>query len=209
MIIVFGNQKGGAGKSTLAMLFANYLTLVMKKTAIILDMDYQHSILTRYEKAKVFDNPEPYEVLGIELEGFPSIIDVLKANENLDIIIDLPGKVDDDDLFPVLKAADVFIVPFAYDELTYVATQIWNMLVNDQNPEAHKVFVPNRLKNSVNYTLAKEVNQDFSKYGTVTPPLTDRVAFQRIFTKEIPNDLIPLVAPVFDLIIKETYHVKK
>ena len=34
MKVVFGNQKGGVGKSTLCVMLANYLTLVKKKGSL-------------------------------------------------------------------------------------------------------------------------------------------------------------------------------
>ena len=50
MNIVFGNQKGGVGKTTLAILFANYLAEKNKKV-IAIEMDVQKSIAQtrRYE----------------------------------------------------------------------------------------------------------------------------------------------------------------
>ena len=153
MVIVFGNQKGGAGKSTLAMLFANYLTLVKKQKAIILNMDYQRSILSRYEESKKLENPELYEVLDVEMDQFPAILDLLKKHQEQTVIIDLPGKIDDDALVPVIRAADRFAIPFAYDKLTYQSTIIFTLIAAELNPDAKKVFIPNRLKTSVNYLL--------------------------------------------------------
>lgn len=54
MIIVIGNQKGGAGKSTFTLLLANYLTMVKKRKVCIMDMDYQQSLSAKYEKARSF-----------------------------------------------------------------------------------------------------------------------------------------------------------
>lgn len=201
MITVFGNQKGGAGKSTLALLFANYLTLYEKRKAIVLDMDYQRSILTRYEESKILENPELYEVLDLELEQFPLVMDLLKKEIDQDIIIDLPGKLDDNALIPVIKAANIFVIPFAYDKFTYQATTIFSMVALQVNPDAKIFFVPNRLKNSVNYNLAKEINADFEQYGIVTAAIADRVAFQRITTKDIPTELLPIIEPVFKTIL--------
>ncbi|MGV8135968.1 MAG: ParA family protein [Mangrovibacterium sp.] len=200
MVIVFGNQKGGAGKSTLAMLFANYLTLVKKQKAIILDMDYQRSILSRFEESRSLENPEPYEVIDVELAEFPAILDLLKEHKEQTVIIDLPGKIDDDALVPVIQAADLFAIPFAYDKFTYQSTVIFTLIAVQLNPGAKKVFIPNRLKPSVNYSLMKEINQDFSQYGKVTSALTDRVAFQRLTTKDIPPDLLPMIEPVFEML---------
>ncbi len=201
MVIVFGNQKGGAGKSTLAMLFANYLTLVKKQKAIILDMDYQRSILSRYEESKKLENPELYEVLDVEMDQFPAILDLLKKHQEQTVIIDLPGKIDDDALVPVIRAADRFAIPFAYDKLTYQSTIIFTLIAAELNPDAKKVFIPNRLKTSVNYSLLQEINRDFSQYGRVTPVLTDRVAFQRLTTKDIPLELLPMIEPVFEMLL--------
>ncbi|MGE8424221.1 MAG: AAA family ATPase, partial [Sphingobacterium siyangense] len=39
MVILIGNQKGGAGKSTLTLLLANYLTSVHEEKVTVLDMD--------------------------------------------------------------------------------------------------------------------------------------------------------------------------
>ncbi|MBB6240331.1 cellulose biosynthesis protein BcsQ [Pedobacter sp. AK013] len=53
MLIIIGNQKGGAGKSTLTLLLANFLTLVKKRKVTVIDMDYQQSLAQKYEKAKL------------------------------------------------------------------------------------------------------------------------------------------------------------
>lgn len=198
MVIVFGNQKGGAGKSTLAMLLANYLTLVKKQKSIILDMDYQRSVLSRYEESKNLENPELYQVLDVELDEFPSLLDLLKRDEDQKVIVDLPGKIDDDALVPVIQAADLFAIPFAYDKFSYQSTVIFALITVQLNPAARKVFIPNRLKSSVNYSLMEDINRDFSQYGEVTPALTDRIAFQRLTTKHIPPELLPIIEPVFE-----------
>lgn len=46
MIVLIGSQKGGVGKSTMAVNIAGYLILQQKKTAIIVDADDQKSIMT-------------------------------------------------------------------------------------------------------------------------------------------------------------------
>ena len=43
MVITFANQKGGVGKSTLAMLFANWLT-ERNESVVIIDLDRQSTI---------------------------------------------------------------------------------------------------------------------------------------------------------------------
>ena len=47
--IVFANQKGGVGKSTLCILFANYLAWKGKSVCII-DTDLQKTILMQRQK---------------------------------------------------------------------------------------------------------------------------------------------------------------
>ena len=63
MVILIGNQKGGAGKSTLTLLFANYLATIRKRRVTVLDMDYQQSIASKSEKAKILENQPDYEVI--------------------------------------------------------------------------------------------------------------------------------------------------
>ncbi len=57
MNIVFGNQKGGVGKSTLCIMLANYLTLVKKKQVLVIDMDFQKSI-NEQRKFDLSKNPD-------------------------------------------------------------------------------------------------------------------------------------------------------
>src|SRR5436305_448590 len=101
MVILIGNQKGGAGKSTLTLLLANYLSLAKKQDVTVLDMDYQQSLAQKYEKAKMLENKEPYQVVAAGLEYFPDMQEVLMVNKEKIILIDLPGKLDDDGLIPV------------------------------------------------------------------------------------------------------------
>jgi len=196
MVILIGNQKGGAGKSTLAMLCANYLSLVKKKLVTVLDMDYQKSLLSRFEDAKVLENPEPYQVVDVGLNKFPMVYDLLLSEPEQHIIIDLPGKIDDDDLIPVIEAADVIIIPFHYDKLTFQSTDLFALITNRLNPKSKKIFVPNLIKTSVKYDLKSAVDEHFKQYGIISSELPHRVAFQRLTTRDLPSDLLPLIEPI-------------
>jgi len=114
MVILIGNQKGGAGKSTITLLLANYLCELQQKKVTILDMDYQQSISSMYEKAKILDNEAPYEVIPADLKHFPILLKVLTKNPEEIVLIDLPGKMDDDGLIPVILSGDLILSPFNY-----------------------------------------------------------------------------------------------
>lgn len=107
MIILIGNQKGGAGKSTLTLLLANYLAQIQHATVTVIDMDYQQSIVQKFQQAKLLENPELYQVIAASLEEFTAIEPLLHKNPNDLILIDLPGKLDDDGLIPVFRRADL------------------------------------------------------------------------------------------------------
>jgi chromosome partitioning protein len=200
MIIIIGNQKGGAGKSTLALLFANFLTLVKRRPITLIDMDYQQSIAQKYEKAKILENAEPYEVIPATLESYPVLRNVLAKNTNDIVLIDLPGKLDDDGLIPVFNSADLVICPFAYDEFSFDSTVLFAVVLKKISPKIDMVFIPNRVKANAKFEIMEEVNEQLSRFGTVTGTLPDRVDFQRTSTFQTPLSILPVVSPVFEQI---------
>ncbi|MGJ1311729.1 ParA family protein [Sphingobacterium lactis] len=207
MVILIGNQKGGAGKSTLTLLLANYLTAAHKRKVTVLDMDYQQSVAAKYEKARVLDNDPPYEVIPVDLTHFPMMLEVLTRNPGETVLIDLPGKMDDDGLIPVILSGDVILCPFNYDEFSVDSTLLFAMVAGKINNRAPIVFVPNRIKATVRYDTRKEVDKVLAKFGWVTPGIADRIDFQRVDTLHTPAIVLPAILPLLDLIYAT--HFKK
>lgn len=203
MVIVFGNQKGGAGKSTLATLFANQLSIAKKRDVLVLDMDHQRTISNWYKEDARLENVELYEVLELDLDKFGSIQYQLTQNKDQIVIIDLPGNLSDEAMVPIILATDVFITPFHYDKATYHATSVFNSVVHALNPKAKKFFIPNRLKANVRHETEELINEDLSKYGIVTNKIPDSVALQRVTTKDISPKVVTLIDEVFEQIFKE------
>ena len=207
MVILVGNQKGGAGKSTLTILLANYLTTLRNLKVTVLDMDYQQSLVTKSEKAKVLDNLPLYEIIPCDLKHFPMLLKVLNQNKKEIVLIDLPGKMDDDGLIPVFLSGNIVICPFNYDEFSVDSTLLFAMVIKKINNEAPIVFVPNRLKASVKYDTQIEVNKALQNFGVISPAISDRIDFQRVNTLHIPTTILPVILPVLDLIF-ESYLLK-
>jgi chromosome partitioning protein len=208
MTIIIGNQKGGAGKSTMTMLLANFLTLAKSCPVTVIDMDYQQSIAQKYDKAKVLENAEPYEVLPATLQSFPVLKKVLLKNPKDVAIIDLPGKLDDDGLFEVFKASDLFICPFAYDEFTFESTILFTLVLRKLRPGIPMIFIPNRIKANAKFEIMQEVNEQLLKFGTITAPLPDRIDFQRTNTFQTPPSLDAIINPVFEQIYADHLYGK-
>jgi chromosome partitioning protein len=206
MNCIFGNQKGGVGKSTLTVSAANYLSVDKEWPTTVIDMDYQQSISQKFDKAKVLENGEPYEVLPSNLETFPMLqTNVLSKNKHHAVLIDLPGKLDDDGLIAVFESADMMICPFSYDEFTYESTVLFTVVFKRINPRARIFFIPNRIKANVKFEIMNEVNEQLSKFGTITNTIPDRIDFQRISTFQTPASLATLVAPVFETIFESLW----
>ncbi len=198
MVILLGNQKGGAGKSTVTLLLANYLAVNKKRPVTVLDMDYQQSISSKYEKAQLTESMLPYEVLSADLRDFPGLMEVLSKNADEIVLIDLPGKMDDDDLIPVIRAGDLILCPFGYDQFSVDSTLLFAMVASKINSVAPLVFIPNRLKSGVKYQTRLEVDRALASFGQVSSGFPDRIDFQRVDTSAIPVILLPVVLPILD-----------
>ena len=194
------------GKSTLCILLANYLSLIQKKECLILDMDFQSSIHSLWEKDRAnYDNPPLYEVVVIELNSFPEIQKKISTVDG-PILVDLPGKIDDNLLIPVYQSADLVICPFAYDKITFESTATFAQVVRHLNKKVPLVFIPNRLKAGVRYDIKSKVNEILDTFGQVTPELPDRVAFQRLDTVSIPDEITDQIQMVFEPICNQYIH---
>ena len=136
MLVLIGNQKGGCGKSTLVLLLANFLAIEKRQTLTIIDMDYQQSLFAKSQKAKILENDPFYEIVPAALEDFPLMKKRLLKSPNDIILIDLPGKMDDDGLLPVFTSADLILCPFAYDEFSVDSTVLFSMVVKKLNRRA-------------------------------------------------------------------------
>lgn len=203
MTIVFANQKGGVGKSTLAVLFANYMSLIQNLDVVIFDMDDQQSIYNKAEAAKVLENRPLYQVEAVAIAEFNQIAPFVDERGQAFALIDLPGILSNDALIPIFKTAGVIICPFAYDEFSVTSTIEFALVVKNINPGVGIVFVPNRIKSGVKYDTLASVNEVLAQFGQVSAPVADRIDFQRITTFETPPAVIKVVNPVFELIYEK------
>ena len=165
-------------------------------------MDYQQSLYVKYKESQKLENPQPYEVIPLGLEQFPDIKETLTSNEEEYILIDLPGKLDDDNLIPVIQAADIIAVPYTYEKMTFESSMLFTMLAETLSPDARFLFIPNRVQKSVNYALKNDVDKALRGYGQVTPCIHQSVKYERILTKDIPMDKLSEIEEVFKVILK-------
>jgi chromosome partitioning protein len=186
------------GKSTFTLLFANYLTQLRHCKVTVLDMDHQQSIVHKYEKAKLLENEEPYEIHSVSLEDFPKLLPALNENPQELTLIDLPSKLNEDGLIPVFNSADLVLCPFCYDEFSFGSTVLFSVVLQKINPELELAYIPNRVMANVREDTLQEVDQQLGKFGLVTDGLPDKIDFQWVGTFDIPEVVLPLVRPVMD-----------
>lgn len=198
MIILFANQKGGVGKSTLAVLFSNFAVQKRKRKVKVFDMDFQQSLYNKHLNSDQLENEKLYEVELSSIPGFKSIHKRAVQEPKTLTVIDLAGKMDDDNLVQVFKGCELIICPFFYDEYSVTSTFEFCYVVKKLNPSSRIILVPNRVKSSVKYETLESVNQALSQFGELTTPISDRIDFQRLTTTYTPESLTPILDPIFN-----------
>lgn len=130
-VISFATQKGGAGKSTLALVLAAPLAIEYGLRVAVVDCDYQQSIVRTRQQVDAANYAEllkrqpaaqyPYDLVALELSQVFEFLDEAAPAYDL-IIVDVPGRADSDEVFQVLTACDAVLVPLVADYLDRAST---------------------------------------------------------------------------------------
>ena len=97
MIITFATQKGGTGKTTLAIAFSNYLSTITERKITAFDFDFQKSFYNKWKEDEFLDIPKLYdvEVISDNENPFSDLEALMELKESEDInIFDLAGTLD-------------------------------------------------------------------------------------------------------------------
>lgn len=212
--IVFANQKGGVGKSTLCILFANYLAW-KKQDVCVIDTDLQKTIkMQRKKDLELYpDAEEPYEVQDFDVQEPELMQQLMESASQTEgfVLFDSPGNVSEDGLVPLFTNADYIICPYEYEEKTLDSTGTFVQVIHalrQATPEmtAKLFFVPNRIDVRIGTAdelrMWKQTDAIFKQLGAVTPRITARASLKRINTLEITPAQRDAVKQAFDFMIR-------
>jgi chromosome partitioning protein len=203
MIIAFGNQKGGAGKTTLCALLANYLSIEKHAPVMVLDMDVQQSLVNLRQRDAAQHQDMPYPIEIMHLTDYAKYRSKLNSTEAF-ILIDLPGTLNDEGMRSILQDADYIICPFRYDFISVVSTLDFTDVVSVYAPSKTSnreiFYIPNIVKAQVNYDQLQKTNDLLSEKGIVTASIADRISLQRIKTHALTFEQKEIVEATFGFI---------
>ena len=224
VIVTFANQKGGVGKTTLCVTFANYL-LTKGVNVVVVDCDFQHSILKcrRSDFRKYGEQAMPYDVVEREATDRQEMIELIEKLHNdpsIEVaVIDSPGSLKAGGLVPLFVNSDIIVIPFHYDLVTVPSTASFLMFLDrlrhavGDDMKARLFIIPNlndgRVGKRSELVIWDNTRETFSNYGYVTPKLPKRADMQRFSTVAALDMQLKIVEPVFDKIYSAIFDTTK
>lgn len=215
-IIVFGNQKGGVGKTTLCTQFANYLA-GLHLPVFVIDCDSQRTI---YDKRQVDIRSHGEDAFGYKIQPFniadEEKVQVLMKNLrqiNGIILIDSPGHLAQQGLIPLFAGADYVVCPYQYEATSINSTAKFIAFLGKLNAYKTKksniFFVPNmydsRVGRAAELELWKQTEKTLEEYGMNAPKVKFRKELQRYNTIAISKTVKDDLFPAFDFIYSKIH----
>lgn len=189
MIITFATQKGGTGKTTLAIAFANYISAISERNINVFDFDYQKSFYQKWKEDEEMDSPKLYDVetIGEEEEqlfsDFETILD-LKDNEDINLF-DLAGTLDAK-YSDLLIYSDFIIIPFEYSDVSAKSTLVFVNFLGLLESQSERVFIRSKYDKGYKYHNQEGMDAEIKKYGTlIKSPVFKRNCLQTIDTRKL------------------------
>ncbi|AIL45321.1 hypothetical protein BEI02_16315 [Elizabethkingia sp. HvH-WGS333] len=208
MIITFATQKGGAGKTTLALAFANYLTIVSERKINVFDFDYQKSFFNKWKEDESLELPKLYDVEVIgnddEEQPFADLEKIIDLKESKEIyLFDLAGTLDQK-YSDLLIYSDFIIIPFEYSDVSVKSTLVFKNLLGLLESEAERIFIRSKYDKGYKYLNQKEMDIEISKYGTlIESPVYKRNCLQTIDTRKLTYEQKYAIKKPFNEIIDQ------
>lgn len=218
--MTFANQKGGTGKTTLCVTFANYLVTKGVRTVVV-DCDFQRSIAKcrNADIRKYGEEHSPYDVAvcGIDdRDAVNAVMEKLHNDPSIDIaLIDTPGSLKAAGLVPLFVNSDIIAVPFHYDLVTVSSTAAFLLFMErlrkatGNRMKASLFIIPNlhdgRVGKRAELALWKSAKDTFSNHGFVTEKIPKRADMERFSTMAALDMQGSIVAPAFESIYTEIF----
>lgn len=228
-IVLFANQKGGVGKTTLCALFANYLA-GKEVPLLVLDADIQQTLKDRRDddikQLKLnFPNEDPNKMLQYNIRSVTisnqqsthTIMEYLKS-QKATIVIDTPGNLTQDGFVELIANTDYIICPYHYDMNTLRSTRAFALTVmrlKQSYPKikAKLVFVCNNHEKNVGKTdelkVFKKIDDYFKKFGTIVPRIYHRADIPRYNTVNNSKEVDKILRPCFEALFETIYTNKE
>lgn len=180
-IIVISNSKGGTGKSTICMQFANYLVAKGKKV-VILDADEGQTV-NELRKMELKANPDAEIPWGVwnASNNSQAFAEKAKALGDVYVLVDCPGSLNPN-LLPFFKCADAIVIPFRYDDVVVLRTMTFVKVLSAAQINAIWYFLPNCIDIRIKNPNEESIKNMFHKAGIILPRIKQGVAIQRVST---------------------------
>ena len=160
MIVLFSHQKGGVGKSTVAINFAYQIQKKYKDIAI-LDLDSQHSAML-FNKLRASMKLSTIQCVTQDDINIGKFLSHYKANKNNLLIID-SGGYDSDINRTVLIKADIVITPVGISQIEIFGLQKFRKILKDASEALNTIIKTNVLINNVD-SRSKSKLKDLKEY---------------------------------------------
>jgi len=189
MIITFATQKGGTGKTTLAIAFANYISVSSKRKINVFDFDFQKSFYHKWKEDELMDIPKLYDVEIIEEENEQPFTDFetligLKESEDINLF-DLAGTLDVK-YSDLLIYSDFIVIPFEYSNVSVKSTLVFINFLGLLESQAERVFIRSKYDKGYKYLNQESMDAEIRKYGTLLKsPVFKRNCLQTIDTRKL------------------------
>ena len=205
MIITFATQKGGAGKTTLAIAFANYISTLSERKIHVFDFDYQKSFYNKWKEDELLELPKLYdvEIAGDQQRPFSDFEQLIGLKESKEInIFDLAGTLDEK-YSDLLIYSDVIIIPFEYSDVSVKSTLVFKNVLGMLESEAERIFIRSKYDKGYKYLNQKDMDVEISKYGIlIESPVFKRNCLQTIDTRKLTYEQKYAVKNSFNEIIQ-------
>ncbi|MCB0517318.1 MAG: ParA family protein [Lewinellaceae bacterium] len=170
-IIMFGNQKGGVGKTTLTCLCANAMSAKpFAENVSVVDADKQQSIVKRrLADLQYFDGETPYQVLQMTLGDFQNknrgIYKLVQDHEY--VFVDVAGKLDtnmsveEQEITKYLQYVHYLFIPFVPGNYSLESTTDYLKTVLKLKAKRDKAGRPLEIIGFVNMSEAQTLDDRF------------------------------------------------
>lgn len=189
MIITFATQKGGTGKTTLAIAFANYISAISKRKINVFDFDYQKSFYYKWKEDELLDIPKLYnvETIGEEDErpfsDFETLINLKESDEI--ILFDLAGTLDAK-YSDLLIYSDFIVIPFEYSDVSAKSTLVFVNFLGLLESQSERVFIRSKYDKGYKYLNQEGMDNELIKYGMLLKdPVFKRNCLQTLDTRKL------------------------